>query len=93
MSSDHVDSIQSTNIVDFTIPVTCESSEADDPSESERSIGGEVSQTDQTKITSLRHPPLHIHSVSYPGLIDRDPAIELIRSIKEELKKFDPKIS
>lgn len=44
--------------------------------------------------SQLRNPPLHIHSVSYPewpSLSETDPAIELIRSIKEELKKFEPK--
>lgn len=92
MSSDQVELIRSTNTVDFTVPMTYELSDTDDPSESERSTGQQEEIHDQSK-TTLRHPPLHIHSVSYPGLIDRDPAIELIRSIKEELKKFDPKIS
>lgn len=40
----------------------------------------------------LRNPSLHVHSSSFPAwpaIGDTDPAIELIRSIKEELKKFD----
>lgn len=39
-----------------------------------------------------RHPPLHIHSNSFPAwpsLSDTDPAIDLINTIKAELKKFD----
>ena len=37
--------------------------------------------------------PLHVHSLSYPAwpsLSESDPAIDLIRAIKDELKKFDP---
>lgn len=40
-------------------------------------------------------PPLHVHSISFPAwpsLSDTDPAIDLIRSIKEELKKFDHQV-
>ena len=39
------------------------------------------------------HPPrLHVHSSSVPAwtqLSESDPALDLIRAIKEELKKFD----
>lgn len=44
--------------------------------------------------TVIKPPPLHIHSISFPGLGigDTDPATELIRSIKQELKKFDHQV-
>ena len=43
----------------------------------------------------VKPPPLHIHSISFPALgigADTDPATELIRSIKQELKKFDHQV-
>lgn len=47
-----------------------------------------------TSVASIKPPPLHIHSISFPGLGigDSDPAAELIRSIKQELKKFDHQV-
>lgn len=49
-------------------------------------------QQDAADGSPLRNPSLHVHSSSFPAwpaIGDTDPAIELIRSIKEELKKFD----
>ena len=92
-SSDPVESpIRPTsNNVDIIMPTNYESSGNDN------SDGRTTSGRDPPQATGqLRNPSLHIHSISYPAwpsLSDGDPAIELIRSIKEELKKFEPKVS
>lgn len=42
--------------------------------------------------SNKRHPPLHVHSNSFPAwpsLSEADPAIDLINTIKAELKKFE----
>ncbi|XP_057368038.1 uncharacterized protein LOC130689038 [Daphnia carinata] len=79
---------QSKNVENVIVPVHYESSNI--VSSDDHSIPG------RQQATHLKHPALHIHSISYPtwpSLSDTDPAIELIRTIKDELKKFDPKVS
>lgn len=90
-SSDQMESIRPSNNVDIIMPTNHESS-GNENSDS-RSTPEPQQQTNKGH---LRNPSLHVHSISYPAwpsLSETDPAIELIRSIKEELKKFEPKVS
>ncbi|KAI9563101.1 hypothetical protein GHT06_010558 [Daphnia sinensis] len=85
---DHVEFNGQLKNVENIVPVHYESSNIG--SSDDHSIAG------RQQATHLKHPALHIHSISYPtwpSLSDTDPAIELIRTIKDELKKFEPKVS
>ena len=87
---DQVECIGSSNNVENIIPIKYESSV------NESSTDLSTPEPQRPTKSQLKHPTLHIHSISYPtwpSLSDTDPAIELIRSIKEELKKFEPKVS
>lgn len=84
------------NNVDVVMPTTYESSGNDENSDSRTTSVERQPPQSAKSAGQLRNPSLHIHSISYPAwpsLSDTDPAIELIRSIKEELKKFEPKVS
>jgi hypothetical protein len=86
-----VERIGSSNYVEHIIPNKNYESSAN-----ESANGQSTPEPQRPTKSQLKHPTLHIHSISYPtwpSLSDTDPAIELIRSIKEELKKFDPKVS
>lgn len=85
---DHVQFNGQSKNVENIVPIHYESSNIE--SSDDHSIAG------RQQATHLKHPALHIHSISYPtwpSLSDTDPAIELIRTIKDELKKFEPKVS